>query len=416
MPVVIPSRHRGPATAVRAAMAVVVVLLVASVGLPASTAQADQDIVFDGAGDARQLSLIGDSTLAGVRWYDDYGDLRRYNFVLNAESCRRTVEQSCISREGYRSANVVSTMRSLDGALGELLVVMTGYNDPVWSIDESIVEVTAEARRQGVEHVLWLTLRTSFDVDYSDPQEQSSIDTFREYNDRLLDAAEASGGFLQLADWGAYSFGATEWFEYDGVHLTPSGVGALTGFLAEAIDRVLAGDQNAIVSTSWTVLVPGAEGPTVSAVQEAMIEAGIDVPGGADGVYGNDTMAAVAEFQRRNGDLQVTGAVDAPTARALGVDLGTGASNADDPASTDDEPVEPPSADAPPGEVAESAVGTADAASNDIIPLPSTPATDAGSRLMSGWFLALALIVALVGAVILRRRHVVARRRSLHRP
>ena len=54
-------------------------------------------------------------------------------------------------------------------------------------------------------------------------------------------------------------------------------------------------------------------------MQEALIAADIEVAGGADGVYGNDTMAAVAEYQRRNDGLQETGAVDIATARSLGV-------------------------------------------------------------------------------------------------
>lgn len=394
----------------RAVLVAVIVMLGLNLATGVPTARADQDVVYADAGDAPQIGLIGDSTLAGVRWYADYGDLRRYNFVLNAESCRRTVEQSCISREGYRSANVLSTMRSLDGSLGELLVVMTGYNDPVWSIDDAIAEVTDEARRQGVEHVLWLTLRTSFDVDYSDPQEQSSVETFREFNDQLLDAAEASDGFLQLVDWGAYSFGATGWFEYDGVHLTPAGVDALTGFIAEAVDRVLAGDDGTIVSTSWTVLVPGAEGPRVEAVQQAMLEAGIDVPGGADGVYGNDTMAAVAEFQRGNGELQVTGAVDAPTARALGVDLDPGASPDTGAALPGETPAEP---SAPDQTSSESVRSNDDEASASLVPMGTPEGPDAGSRLTSAWTLVLAAFVGLVGAVVLRRRRVVARRRTV---
>ena len=67
------------------------------------------------------------------------------------------------------------------------------------------------------------------------------------------------------------------------------------------------------------MLVPGAEGETVAAVQTALITAGVEVRGGADGVYGNDTMVAVAEYQRRNDALQMTGAVDLATARSLGV-------------------------------------------------------------------------------------------------
>ena len=254
-----------------------------------------------------------------MRWYADYGDLERFNFVFSAESCRRTIEESCISREGYRSANVIRAMRTLDGELGEVLVVMSGYNDPVWTIDEAIAGVVDEARRQDVGHVVWLSLRTSNDVDYSDPQEQSSINTFREYNEQLVAAAAASDGYLQVADWATYSNGASAWFEADGVHLTPRGVDAITTFIAGTVERVLAGENVSPAAAPWTVLVPGAEGEVVAAVQEALIAAGVEVDGGADGVYGNDTMAAVAEYQRRNGALQETGAVDMATARSLGV-------------------------------------------------------------------------------------------------
>ena len=90
--------------------------------LVGSTARADQTVYFDDAGGAPHISLVGDSTLTGVRWYDDYGALERFNFVFSAESCRRTIERSCISREGYRSENVIDAMRTLDGELGDLLV------------------------------------------------------------------------------------------------------------------------------------------------------------------------------------------------------------------------------------------------------------------------------------------------------
>lgn len=342
-----PSRRRWPAR-----FALVLMAAIATFG--GSVALADQDVTFDRAGNAAQISVIGDSTLAGVRWYADYGALERFNFVMSAESCRRTIEQSCFSREGYRAANVIAAMRSLEGELGEVLVVMSGYNDPIFTIDEAIAGVVEEARRQGVDHVVWLSLRTSPDVDYHDPQDQSSINTFREYNEQLVAAAEASDGFLQIADWATYSNGASAWFAYDGVHLTPRGVDAVTTFIAGTVERVLAGEDVSPAAAPWTVLVPGAEGEIVEAVQQALVAAGVDVPGGADGVYGNDTMAAVAEYQRLDDDLQVTGAVDLATARALGVyedpadvaatvEVATPATTAPAPASANasvDEPVE----------------------------------------------------------------------------
>jgi peptidoglycan hydrolase-like protein with peptidoglycan-binding domain len=368
-------------------MAVVVLALLSAAG---STVRADQTVRFDGAGNAPHISLIGDSTLTGVRWYADYGELRRFNFVLSAESCRRTIELSCISREGYRSANVISAMRTLDGELGDVLVVMSGYNDPVVTIDEAIAAVVDEARGQRVDTVVWLTLRTSDDVNYSDPQEQSSINTFREYNEQLVEAAGASDGFLQIADWATYSNGAWAWFESDGVHLTPQGVDALTAFIAGTVQRVLAGENVSPAEAPWTVLVPGAEGESVSAVQEALMDAGVEVPGGADGVYGNDTMAAVAEYQQAN-DLQVTGAVDMATARALGV--------------YEDAPDQPV------------ATGTATPATNVFQP-PSSASSGGQTEMIDGdtrrWPLVIvataALVAALAAAVVGRHRYVVAQR------
>ncbi len=350
-------------------------------------------------GTRRTSVVIGDSTLTGVRWYADYGALERFNFVFSAESCRRTIEESCISREGYRSANVIRAMRTLDGELGEVLVVMSGYNDPVWTIDEAIAGVVDVARRQDVGHVVWLSLRTSNDVDYSDPQEQSSINTFREYNDQLVAAAAASDGYLQVADWATYSNGASAWFEADGVHLTPRGVDAITTFIAGTVERVLAGENVSPAAAPWTVLVPGAEGEVVAAVQEALIAAGVEVDGGADGVYGNDTMAAVAEYQRRNDALQETGAVDMATARSLGV--------YEDPEAADG-----PTQAAPPA--------TTIAATT--VPVPARAAvgesadpTDGGGG-PSRWPLVTASVVIVVAAALVaRRRYVVAQRAARRR-
>ncbi len=62
----------------------------------------------------------------------------------------------------------------------------------------------------------------------------------------------------------------------------------------------------------------GATGAEVRAVQQALISAGVPVPGGADGVFGPATKSAVTAFQSRNG-LAATGTVDAATAAALGL-------------------------------------------------------------------------------------------------
>jgi len=48
-----------------------------------------------------------------------------------------------------------------------------------------------------------------------------------------------------------------------------------------------------------------------------LITAGIEVKGGADGVFGVATSVSIGKFQSANG-LNVTTALDAPTAAALG--------------------------------------------------------------------------------------------------
>ncbi|MGB0114462.1 MAG: peptidoglycan-binding protein [Ilumatobacteraceae bacterium] len=62
----------------------------------------------------------------------------------------------------------------------------------------------------------------------------------------------------------------------------------------------------------------GSKGSDVSAVQSALLAAGVPVPGGADGVFGPATRSAVTAFQSRKG-LTPSGEVDTATASALGL-------------------------------------------------------------------------------------------------
>ena len=280
--------------------------------------RAHNTVTFDDAGSAApHIGLIGDSTLAGVRWAGTYGDLRRFNFVFDAESCRRTLEQSCWSREDFRPDNTVLAVQRLGDRVGEVLVVMSGYNDSSTLFDDAVDAVVAEAQDHGIPHVMWLTLRTS-DVSYQDPQERASSDGYREDNRTLYEKAGELGGYLQIADWATHSEDRSDWFFADGVHLTSDGVSALTGFIADNVDVVLAGGSLNPDDVPWAALETGDSGATVADVQQALLDAGVTTVGVADGEYGEVTADAVAEFQQDRG-LTVTGAVDEATATALGV-------------------------------------------------------------------------------------------------
>ena len=266
------------------------------------------------------ISLIGDSTLSGVRWTNSYWPLERFNYTFDAESCRRTIAPSCRGREGYAPQTALQTMRRLQGSLGHVVILMTGYNDPGTGFPEAVDAIVAEARRQGLMHVIWLTMRTA-DVSYVSPTYRSNSYTFRDNNRILLQKAQQYGGYLQIADWATYSAGQRSWVGSDGVHLTPSGAVAVATFVAEMAARVFAGTTITpppSPADGWITLRRGDRGARVAAAQQALTAMGARLVGGADGIFGIYTERAVAGFQARRG-LPINGQIDTATASALGI-------------------------------------------------------------------------------------------------
>ena len=62
----------------------------------------------------------------------------------------------------------------------------------------------------------------------------------------------------------------------------------------------------------------GAQGALVKALQQALLNAGITLKGGADGSFGSATKAALVSYQNANG-LSASGTVDDATAAKLGL-------------------------------------------------------------------------------------------------
>ena len=108
---------------------------------------------------------------------------------------------------------------------------------------------------------------------------------------------------------------------------------AATGVVDAKSAAVLAGAPAAAPAPAAATPAPAAapaangfatydeRGQRVVALQQALINAGIAVRGGADGVFGSATAAAVMAFQRAKG-LPASGKVDAATAGALGLTAG----------------------------------------------------------------------------------------------
>ena len=69
-------------------------------GLPRAATLAAPPVNTPVADTERRVLLIGDSTLAGIRWYtNSQHALGGSNFTLDAESCRRLIGSSCYGRE-----------------------------------------------------------------------------------------------------------------------------------------------------------------------------------------------------------------------------------------------------------------------------------------------------------------------------
>jgi hypothetical protein len=180
-------------------------------------------VVYDGAGpDAARIGLIGDSTMAALRWANAYAPLERWNFTYDAEACRRTITPSCHGSDGYAPATAIDTMRRLSGRLGTVLVMMMGANDPANRFGEAIDTIVAEAHAQGIRTVIWLT-----------------IHGFDEQNAILAERAAQDGGYLVVADWAGYSDDHPEWTISDHLHISAAGAPVLAQFIADNVAQVL---------------------------------------------------------------------------------------------------------------------------------------------------------------------------------
>jgi hypothetical protein len=180
-------------------------------------------VTYDGAGPGvARIGLIGDSTLAAIRWTGAYAPLRRWNYTYDAESCRRTITASCHGPDGYAPANALELMHRLSGQLGAVLVLMLGANDPTNRFGEAVDAVVAEARAQGINTVIWLTVHGADDK-----------------NAILAQRAQQYGGYLVIADWAGYSAPHPEWTIADGLHISAAGAPVLSQFIADNVAAVL---------------------------------------------------------------------------------------------------------------------------------------------------------------------------------
>jgi hypothetical protein len=188
---------------------------------------------------SNRVFLVGDSTLAAMRWYHTEATLAPYDAIVDAESCRRVIGVSCRGREGYTPANALQTLQARAADLGDTVVAMIGYDDSGVVFGGAVDQFMALTQQLGVKRVIWLTFMT--DVSYVGPTYASNDTTYLSNNRILAEKAQLYGDRLVLADWDAEGHKHPTWFERDGVHLTLAGATGLGGWLRSTLDQIAPG-------------------------------------------------------------------------------------------------------------------------------------------------------------------------------
>jgi hypothetical protein len=173
--------------------------------------------------------LVGDSTLAGIDLYtDSWVALRGFDWVIDAESCRRLLRPSCHSNVTHRTPNTaVEAILGTPGTL-DIVVVKAGYNDWFSDFPAEFDAVVAAARAKGAHTVVWLNQNETVRRDTARRAYQENnadlrvLSTLPQYAD------------VVVADWLGYSDRRQDWF-HDGTHVTRSGAFAITDYVARWI-------------------------------------------------------------------------------------------------------------------------------------------------------------------------------------
>ena len=124
-------------------------------------------------------------------------------------------------------------MQAYNGRLGDAVVIMAGYDD-WYNFGGAVDPIVAEARRQGVGRVIWLTYRSQGPYVGIGG---AYFATYRSFN-AILAAKVREHPELIVADWDTYTLGQSSWFAADGIHISSSGATALAYFLKAQLDAL----------------------------------------------------------------------------------------------------------------------------------------------------------------------------------
>ncbi len=176
-----------------------------------------------GADSPMRVSIIGDSVAASI---SASMPARRvfsgYAMAIDAQVCRRTAARSC-RWKGHTPTTVRDVVRATKGDLGDVVVIVSGYNDDPRRFARDVTNTLHDVVAAGVSQVVWLDLRIG-------PGLSPTLATrYRAMNATLHDLDRVSP-VLHVAPWDAFSRGHDSWF-FDSMHLRSRGAVRLARFI-----------------------------------------------------------------------------------------------------------------------------------------------------------------------------------------
>ena len=203
--------------------------------------------------------LLGDSTMAALRWFEQGTvSLEGFNYKLDAESCRRVADSSCYGREKRIPKSALSALKGFSGPL-DYVILMAGYDSSVRRVDDELKLLIEEVQVKGVQLIV-LNFRES--LKFPSPGSRGKRSVYADFNKLIREVVAAdNSGDVAIADWNLFSWGRSEWFLRDGIHLNIEGSVALGWYISHLVANVA--DNPCPFSDIYPCAVPGMIDPRI---------------------------------------------------------------------------------------------------------------------------------------------------------
>ena len=202
-----------------------------------------------------QVLLMGDSTLAALRWFEDgQASLSGFKYILDAEPCRRIVFWGCMGREERMPESAVDALEKYTEQF-DVIVLMAGYHSRDFELREELATFARAAQIRKSKLVI-LTFKESLFFPARGSQGDRSM--YADYNVMLKQTIVKNSEFADviIADWNYFAGTQESWFRSDGIHTTLEGTLGLGWYISHVV--AAATDNPCPYTDTYPCVVPEA--------------------------------------------------------------------------------------------------------------------------------------------------------------